>query len=350
MRTEARDAERLANIFRDYIVPIVPLITDDIDVVTDAFVRINSQGKEMSEAHMLRALAFRKIDMDAYFEDIRSRLELYGWSTVSDKVLVNTLKAKLNLDVYTANVRGVYNRLEKDLSPLKQLGDAMVDAVEFLASLGVRGPGALPYTYQLVTLAALSYDLDYSLTDKRYFNTLKSWFWTSTYTAFFSGSTGSRIRDGISKLLLALIGVDKYVWDNPNPVAPISNIRTSTGRTSAFLLFLVNLPENKNARQRRQEWLGQEKDRIVPSLFSKAQAQLPGNRVIASGFELRKLRDAIKTGRLTEAMADEYGIPTDALKVQNNADEFTKKRNDWLIQKENEFIISLGLELSVSDT
>src|SRR6185437_7317855 len=66
-RDLAKEAENLANIFRDYIIPIVPLVTEELDIVTDAFVRINSQGKSMTEAHMLRALTHLQfIDTDKH--------------------------------------------------------------------------------------------------------------------------------------------------------------------------------------------------------------------------------------------------------------------------------------------
>jgi len=83
-------------------------VTEELDIVTDAFVRINSQGKGMSEAHMLRALThLQAIDTERHFEKVRARLEPHGWAGLDDQVLVNILKAMLGLDVYAAGVRGV---------------------------------------------------------------------------------------------------------------------------------------------------------------------------------------------------------------------------------------------------
>ncbi|RYD72712.1 MAG: DUF262 domain-containing protein [Verrucomicrobiaceae bacterium] len=156
-RDLAKEAERLANIFRDYIIPVVPLVTEELDVVTDAFVRINSQGKGMSEAHMLRALTYLGAnDTDRYFNEVRIRLEPLGWGEIDDQILVNVLKSRLGLDVYASSVRGVYSMLKANPAPLKDLADVVEEAVGFLATVGVRGPSALPYAYQLVTLSALS--------------------------------------------------------------------------------------------------------------------------------------------------------------------------------------------------
>jgi len=53
-------AEELANIFKDYQIPVLPLVTEDIDIVTDAFVRINSGGQKMRETYMVQALAYSR--------------------------------------------------------------------------------------------------------------------------------------------------------------------------------------------------------------------------------------------------------------------------------------------------
>jgi hypothetical protein len=54
----ALQAESLANRFKDYQIPLVPLVSEDLRLVTDSFVRVNSGGKRMNESHMVRALAY----------------------------------------------------------------------------------------------------------------------------------------------------------------------------------------------------------------------------------------------------------------------------------------------------
>ncbi len=345
----AKEAERLANIFRDYIIPIVPLVTDDLNVVTEAFVRINSQGKGMSEAHMLRALTYLEaIDTQQHFHAVREQMEPLGWGALDDQVLVNVLKAQLDLDVYASDVRGVHEKLKKDRTPLDRLANILVEAVEFLAGVGVRGPGALPYTYQLVTLAALAANAKERLRDFEVQGRLKEWFWITTYTEVFSGTTGSWIRDGIRRLNDSMTN-----GDNPTverlPVKPLTQIRLSTGRTSAFLLFLAGLPRGEEARRRRQEWLGADQDRAVPSLLPGKPAAMPGNRVIASPSDLRGLRTAIRSQAITRDQADEFAIPDEALEALPDEDAFLDARNRWLLKQERKFIESFGLVVSDSE-
>jgi len=349
-RELAKEAERLANIFRDYIIPIVPLVTEELNVVTDAFVRINSQGKSMSEAHMLRALThLGAIDTDRHFKEVRTLLEPLGWGALDDQVLVNVLKAQLNLDVYASDVRGVRDKLQENSAPLKGLAHVLEEAVDFLAKVGVRGPGALPYTYQLVTLAALAARSPGSLAKPEVQGHLERWFWITTYTEHFSGITGSRIRDGINQL-------DEALKDGGNPVKPelatvkpLTHFRTSTGRTRAFLLFMAQLPQDEEARQRRQERLGADDTRAASSLLAGESSAEPANRVIAAPAELRALRVAITKGRIEPAMADEFGIPPEALKALPDQHAFLDARAGALFTKEKQFIERWGLKVSENE-
>jgi hypothetical protein len=102
--------------------------------VTDAFVRINSQGKGMTEAHMLRALThMQTIDTERHFHEVRARLEPLGWAGLDAQGLVNILKAWLGLDVYTAGVRGVRESLQKEFAIPFEALSALPDERAFLA-------------------------------------------------------------------------------------------------------------------------------------------------------------------------------------------------------------------------
>ncbi|XXY54619.1 DUF262 domain-containing protein [Sorangium sp. So ce269] len=349
-RDLAKEAERLANIFRDYIIPIVPLVTEELNVVTDAFVRINSQGKPMSEAHMLRALThLGAIDTDSHFREVRTRLEPLGWAALDDQVLVNVLKAQLNLDVYASDVRSVHGMLNRDPVPLKRLGGVLEEAVDFLAKVGVRGPGALPYTYQLVTLATLAAWSPGCLGKPDVQEHLRRWFWVTTYTELFSGSTGSRIRDGIRQLADAVNDGRPPAYNDLPAVKSLTQIRGSTGRTRAFLLFLAQCPRDKCARQRRQERLGTDDTRATPSLVAAESGVAPGNRVIASPAELRELRAAIRNGAVDNEMADEFCIPSEALEALPDHRAFVDARSRLLVAKERIFIETFGLVVSDSE-
>lgn len=339
-RDLARQAESLANVFKDYIIPIVPLVTEELDTVTDAFVRINSQGKGMSEAHMLRALTHLKsIDTERRFSEVRANLQARGWGGLDEQVLVNILKAMLRLDVYAAGARRVHEMLAKDPKPLDALDPAVEEAVEALSRVGVWGPSVLPYAYQLVALAAVAAKSPGLLSQAGVASRLGHWFWTTTYTEYFTGATGNRIGEAIRHLGLWLKGVDDMAPIMTEEVEPLRTFTLPSVRARAFLLFLAELTGDEQARLRRRKLLALDDVRTAPLLYPGELATNPGNRVIAAPEELRNLRAALKSGRgLTEEMADEFAIPEEAARVLPDRDAFLKARREWLFEREKEFI------------
>lgn len=346
-RDWAKEAERLANVFRDYIIPIVPLVTEELDVVTDAFVRINSQGKPMNEAHMLRALThLGKLDTDKHFAEVRAHLEPVGWSEINPQVFVNILKAQFDLDVYKSGVREVHEKLKEDPAPLKGLADALIEAVGFLEFVGVCGPAALPYSYQLVTLAVVATRFRGQLDTAMFRDHLKHWFWVTTYGELYSGSTGTQIRAWIDLVADAFQGNQRQLGHWVAEPTVLERIRMSNVRTRAFLLFLAQLPQNEDARMRRQYALGTSSSKPVLPLFTSRDPSSPANCIIANAAEARGLRTAIKKNAVTAEMADEFGIPREAIERLPDEAAFLGVRDRWLYRMEEEFIrANLGLRI-----
>jgi len=339
-------ARRLSNLFRDYIIPLVPLVTDDLDTVTDAFVRINSQGKKMSEAHMLRALTHQKpIDTEQGFGRLRSALSVYGWTELDEQAIVNCLKAMFGFNVYGSSVLEVHQKLKNVPNALETLTKNMQCAVEFLQSVGVRGKGSLPYVYQLVTLSALADRLDPWPQDDQRLRLLKVWFWQTTYEGHFTGITGNRIRDGIRDLIQKLREPASRQRLQTSAIKPLRRYHASSVRSKAYLLFLAQLPKKIDASIGRQERLAPGGSDAAPKLFHTQATDDPANHVIADQLELVQLRKALKAGSVTPEMADEWALPVHALPFSSDEVRFLDLRREWLSGKEQEFIRSWGLEL-----
>ena len=341
-RDLAKEAEKLANVFRDYIIPIVPLVTEELDTVTDAFVRINNQGKGMSEAHMLRALThLDTIDTDQRFKEVLARLEAFGWGRLDQQILVNVLKCMFGLDVYGSDVRRLREELKQNPGALDTLGDAMEQAVASLAEIGVRGPSILPYAYQLVSIATIAARAPERLAGEAARDKLRRWLWVTTYSEHFTGMKGSGIRDNIESLM-------NWLGDNASPpvlqeeVEPLEKLRTPSVRARAFDLFLAQLPEDAAARRRRQELIATDGPGGVGRLIAKHSIEDPANRVIATAEELRAVRAALRGGpALTSDLAAELAVPDEALRALPDQTAFLEVRRTWLRGREEELIDSL---------
>lgn len=352
---KAEEAERLANLFKDYILPVVPLVTEELDLVTDAFVRINSQGSGMSEAHMLRALTHLKqgYDTDIAFRKIRDILEPLGWGEIDEAILVNCLKAIFELDVYRASVRELNERLKKEPGSLNRLEEALVEAIALLAELGVRGVGALPYAHQLVVLVALAAGSPTILGKPNIRTLMRCWFVRTTYLETFTGITGS----GIRAMLAALQEPDYNEWDlatspdwQSEPIERRLIIRKGTVRAKALALFLARQPQDASVRAQREEIAasqqGQPGQRLA--LLFPEEAAVPGNIVIATPSELKRLRAALRTGSITPTEHDTFALPTEPLiglntNARASVRDFLIRRTKLLLEAEAQWIAPFGL-------
>ena len=79
-RTLVNRAEALASTFKDYSIPVVPIVTDSLDLATESFQRVNSAGTQMSEVHMVSALTWTpEFDLNERIKEARASLGEVGW-------------------------------------------------------------------------------------------------------------------------------------------------------------------------------------------------------------------------------------------------------------------------------
>lgn len=343
--THADEAERIANVFKDYIIPVVPLISDDLDLVTDAFVRINSSGSPMTEAHMLRALTYKKGARDT-FEGFAEIVAALGpsWDDLPEQTLVNCLKAALGLDVYRSSVREIERHLRNDAEALGRLKVAVLEAVSLLEAMGVGGWAALPYAYQLVTLVALAFNSPRSVRDRSML--LRRWFWRTTYAEHFTGATGGKIQHGIE--LLSKTDPDlEELCSSLSIYTTRGLLRKGTVRAKAFLLFLA-ARSSRPDRRRSVVPEAMARGASLPLLFPGLPAD-PGNLVAASPSELTRIRKALIRGSLTNSDRAEFLLDGElpGLLVDESSraetEAFINARSRHLRDLEEEFLRDLGV-------
>jgi len=347
---KADEVERVANVFKDYIIPVVPLVTESLDLVTDAFVRINSRGSEMTEAHMLRALTYLKPDRDTdrAFRSIRRELESHGWRGVPDQLLVNSLKVYFDLNIYRSAVTEINTRLEQSPEALSRLQAAMIEAVEVLRRFGVHGLAALPYAHHLITLTKLAAEQPGSLVSREW--PLQDWFLRTTYSEHFSGQTSGQIRRELDLLLEASLDEDPDIARGAE-IGALRRLRKGKVRTRAFLLFLAGRPTDVDAATRRAEILGYSGKPAYLFHSSGVPKGDPGNALVANLGELRNLRKVLASPAFNAyseqalALADEFALPLEALACLPDQRAFVRKRREILLRQEAARITKLGLKV-----
>ncbi|NEV65026.1 GmrSD restriction endonuclease domain-containing protein [Thiorhodococcus minor] len=298
---ESQRAELLANRFKDYQIPIMPLISEDLRLVTDSFVRVNSGGKRMNETHMVRALAYADdCDVEGKIEALRAELEPLGWGALDDQILLNVLKVRWGLHIYGAVPRELNELVQQHgCHPVfDELRRSIGWAVRLLADLGVRGPRALPYAAQLIAIAELGRRLNGNEPDQSQNATVSRWFWATTYGEYFTGMPGNRFRDAIDALYQAVTeGCDPIPPDLIREVDPIHTFNFRATRTKALALRMTWRIADDQLRERTQQALGEQGVDAVHLLFARRGARLPENRIVALPEELQRVRQGLMWSR-----------------------------------------------------
>lgn len=356
--SEADRCNELAEVFRDYSIPLVPLVTEDIDLVTRCFVRLNRGGSFMKESHMLRALTSTSENVkpiDEQFEALKSELANFGsWAELDDQVLINALKIQYGVQIYgdTEKLHDVLEQQGYD-KVLGAFGQSVVDAVRVLSDLGIRGVKALPYQYHLIALgdAARSCSLDELKARK---DKLRKWLIGTAYTSYFVGRFSAIRKSGAHVKSIIQQGAEPFPADMTNEVFSHTNYDFKAMRSKAFMMFLIENISDPEIRWDTEDLLAREGPGAVQRIFPRAAGESdsrPENRVVALPDELGCLRELVRNPDAPDAQLyfKRYLIPLDAaraLKDMGEAqgiEEFLRIRKEFLIGQEREFIKSLGL-------
>lgn len=237
----ARKAERVANRFKDYPIPITSVVTDDLELVTTTFRRINSRVTAVGEAHMLNAIMWASgFDLHRALEGIVDHARALGWASLDLQTIVDVLKVSTGQAIYETRLEAVSETLRDDDQLLARLGGALSIAVGFLKKeCSIHGMRSLPHEYQLVALVIAAYevgDLDRWRATK-----LAQWLWRTTYSEAFSGKTSGRLRKTIDEAVALARPRSEDELTSFIEVQPLVSYRRGTVRGTAFELQLARL-------------------------------------------------------------------------------------------------------------
>lgn len=338
--------DSIAKAFRTYKVPVIPITTDDVDLATRTFQRINSQGETMSEVHMLQALTWTT-DFDFRERLQRSRVEAInprGWTGVDDETILKVCKAAFDLDVYEASVEEVSIRLKGRPEKIDESAAAIARAIEFLEDRClVPSMSVLPYALQLVVLADAFRIVPHP--DDELVSMLEAWFWTSTYGELFRGLSGYRLQRVI-RSMRAMVQNRNYEWAGHRayarePLKPTFDFRSARSKGLVLLMleqFAVTTGDKKamhlvgdigrHAVVQMAPW-GAQRHKWISS---------PGNRFIMRAENVSQTRDVLEHGDddEVEELRQAHAIPRDALVYSRNGnwEMFVRVRAELLERAE----------------
>ncbi len=288
------EARRLESRFRDYVIPVVPLVSDDQELVTEAFARVNTHGQALDEGDMVHASTLGLGDAFSFNKELATvmdQLSSFGWDGVDRKTLIAALKAIWNLDLYKSGAKGIKRKLtsEKDRDLLRALPGLFEPVAEVLQTFGVYGPGSLPYAYQLVALIRAAHRIGGDSL-KGAAEPLRQWFFWTTYNEHFTGMTSGQLRAEFDDVEALILQKRPLSWIEKPHVAPLHKLRPNAVRSRAAVLVMALAGDRQVGGDKQQRLYGAQGTHALHRLFPDQSAEDLANRVLSTDRELKDLR------------------------------------------------------------
>ncbi len=242
--------ERINNtsvVFLDYRLPYIELSGGGIEEAVEIFSRVNSKGIVISPDYMLSALLSRKdspFNLAEEFTLLKENLQIYNFSDIKREVLlqcVQTCFGRIYFDQKPEYLLGQSDfiiKFEKIILSIER-------AVKFLyEELLVLNRKLLPYNNQLIFLTYYFYK--HEIITEKALKDLKTWFWQTTYSNYFTIYSLSKIREAFNHFVKYTEGSESDPFYKVNQEEEFylaelpSAISAKSVRSTANLLFLIN--------------------------------------------------------------------------------------------------------------
>ena len=362
------EADRLANAFRDYQLPLIRIREASLDSAVAVFARLNRKGRKMAGDEMVSALTYRagEFHLAAKLDEFKDELAWKGFGNLDRVLLLRSVLAALGRDIYAKDWADLMVKPEvRERLPgaFESAESGINRALKFLKILGVTSDRLLPYGLQLVLLGEFFRLCREPDTDVLYL--LRRWFWVTSFTGWFGGVNTAQATRALTEIrtLADGTGTEFNVVDLDAPARPFpERFDGRSARVRAFLLYLASLrPRSMNAPSVLDsgKLLSNHGNRALGYVSSSAEVprelfSSPANRVF---FDSGQVGQAfLRMGGMDDdALAEllpTHGFPEDSLRWIRSGDRtgLIEARLKTLIAGEREFMKELDVSLPVART
>lgn len=345
-------SDQVAKAFREYKVPVIPIVSNDIGVAARTFQLINSQGVKMGETDMVHALTWSPgFELRTRIEElIEEHLEPVDWHGVDGDTVLKVVKASLGMDVQDRDsADALSHALRNDPRILDEAVHNLARAAHFLHEhCGIYAWLMMPYSTQAVLLAEVARHRPL----EEVAGPLTAWFWVTTHGEMFSRMTREQVARALEDLR-GTIRDGRIRWSIPRPVEwrtfPSNRSSFISARIKGIALMLARIQQATTLKSNPFRLLGDlGKDAFVHLLprsrLSAASYSALGNRVICHPDELPGIRARVLDGTASSMDLEAHVIPQDALGsgvVLGDWDSFIQARQRMLADHERSFLDDL---------
>lgn len=347
-------SDELARAFREYQVPVVTIVSNDIELATRTFTMLNSQGVHMGEADMVHALAWGDgLAVRERIDDLREdQLVPRGWGEVEDETVLRVVKADADIDLYDRSAEAVSLRIREEPERLDRAVERLALTADILRRrCGVHSWALVPYGLQAgLIAAALAGVEDVRAVEKP----IADWLWLTTYGEMFTGISGYRVAQVLDDLGKAM-GDGRVRWSGAKPLRlrPLPRRAAWFGaRIKALALRLAEAQRSVSSGSTDPfEVLAAHGHHALVSLLTRRQASRPtcsspGNRFLCPPAELSELRRRISEGDIDATLARAHLIPPVSIAAAEAGqwDRFVSERLAFIEAQERAFVDELCKE------
>ena len=241
------EADRLANAFRNYQLPLIRIRDADLDSAVTVFARLNRTGRKMADDEMVSALTYQKgqFHLAQKLAEFKVELDRRGFGNLDRIFLLRAVLAALDRDIYAKDWADIMVKQEiSDELPgaFESATKGIRQALEFLDNFGVTSDRLLPYGLQLVFLGEFFRLCPEPIA--RVDELLGRWFWVTSFTGWFGVANPTQIRHALNDIRHLAKGEETRfsVVDLQARAQPFPNrFDGRSARVRTFLLYLASL-------------------------------------------------------------------------------------------------------------
>ncbi len=355
------EADRLANAFRNYQLPLIRIRDADLDSAVTVFARLNRTGRKMAADEMVSALTYQKGQFHLAQEMNNFKVELAQkrFGNLDRVFLFRAVLAALDRDIYVKDWADIMVKPEvREALPsaFESATEGIRHALKFLARLGVTSDRLLPYGLQLVFLGEFFRQCPQPTANVD--ELLNRWFWVTSFAGWFGAVRLTQTRLALSEIRNLATGVETRfsVVNLETQAQPFPDrFDGRSARVRTFLLYLASLEPSSlrgEGALNPGELLSRPGTGAVGRVFSNLpqRADLirsPANRMYVDrdyvGQAFRALTD-LRDDVLKEVLLT-HGFPVGSIDHlrSNDRTELIEARLEALINGERDFMVERGV-------
>jgi len=237
-RKRARD---LQSKFMNYEIPVVTTTKRSKEEVGTIFERINNTGTRLTVLDLMVAWTWgEEFHLREELDQIKEILDSKGFGETPDKIVLQclagiieeTTKTKDILELKPENVRNSMDKLKSSLEK----------SIDFLSTgLNVTSRDFLPHSHQIVPLTFFFSRVN--TPNQEQSKILKQWFWKTSFSRRYSGSTDMKMNDDIAFFEKVVdhdySDINKYSYSVDKTTLVNQKFSKSSPFARAFLLLLA---------------------------------------------------------------------------------------------------------------